>query len=227
MSAVKLVCDVSAMLLVETGHVVCKCRRDGCRPQPDACRTDFDAVSMIRGELFFFKSGYVWRIREGRLESGYPALVSRHWKGIPPHIDAAFEDKSGNIWFFQGENYWVFDAEMRIRGPEPIRGLGLAAGGIQAALAWGHDSDYSVYFFKAGGYWRFSPRAGRVEAPQPRSMQDWSGVPHSVDAAFRDAQGYAHFVRGRRYWKFGPVDMNSLEGYPRSIGVDFFDCGNV
>ncbi|GLD59536.1 stromelysin-3-like protein [Lates japonicus] len=70
---------------------------------PDACQTDFDAVSMIRGELFFFKSGYVWRIRDGHLESGYPALASRHWRGIPDNIDAAFEDKSGNIWFFQGE----------------------------------------------------------------------------------------------------------------------------
>lgn len=71
--------------------------------QPDACQTDFDAVSMIRGELFFFKSGFVWRIRDGHLESGYPALASRHWRGIPDNVDAAFEDKSGNIWFFQGE----------------------------------------------------------------------------------------------------------------------------
>lgn len=70
--------------------------------QPDACQTDFDAVSMIRGELFFFKSGYVWRIRDGKLQAGYPALASRHWRGIPDKIDAAFEDRSGNIWFFQG-----------------------------------------------------------------------------------------------------------------------------
>lgn len=70
--------------------------------QPNACKTNFDAVSMIRGELFFFKSQYIWRIRDGQLQPGYPALSSRHWKGIPEHIDAAFEDKSGNIWFFQG-----------------------------------------------------------------------------------------------------------------------------
>lgn len=70
--------------------------------QPDACRTTFNAVSMIRGELFFFKSPYVWRIRERQLQPGYPALASRHWRGIPNHIDAAYEDKSGNIWFFQG-----------------------------------------------------------------------------------------------------------------------------
>lgn len=70
--------------------------------QPDACATSFDAVSMIRGELFFFKSRYVWRLRERRLQPGYPALASRHWRGIPDHVDAACEDESGNIWFFQG-----------------------------------------------------------------------------------------------------------------------------
>ncbi|KAJ7988124.1 hypothetical protein DPEC_G00320370 [Dallia pectoralis] len=69
---------------------------------PDPCRTDFDAVSMIRGELFFFKSRYVWRIRDGRLQAGYPALATRHWRGIPDNIDAAYEDKTGNSWFFQG-----------------------------------------------------------------------------------------------------------------------------
>uniref|UniRef100_A0A3Q3XAU3 Stromelysin-3 n=1 Tax=Mola mola TaxID=94237 RepID=A0A3Q3XAU3_MOLML len=195
--------------------------------QPDACQTDFDAVSMIRGELFFFKSGYVWRIRDGQLESGYPALASRHWRGIPENIDAAFEDKSGNIWFFQGENYWVFDAERQIRGPESIRRLGLSVSGIQAALRWGHDPTYTTYFFKSGSYWRFSPRENRVESVYPRSMQDWSGIPGEVDATFRDNYGYAHFIRGRQYWKFDPVGMNSLEGYPRYVGGDFFGCRHV
>lgn len=57
---------------------------------------------MIRGELFFFKSQYVWRLRERQLQIGYPALASRHWKSFPDQVDAAYEDKSGNIWFFQG-----------------------------------------------------------------------------------------------------------------------------
>ncbi|KAM8865422.1 stromelysin-3 isoform 1-T1 [Synchiropus picturatus] len=194
---------------------------------PDACLTDFDAASMIRGELFFFKSGYVWRIRDGRLESGYPALASRHWTGIPDNVDAAFEDKAGNIWFFQGENYWVFDAEMQVRGPESIRVLGLNVPGIQAALRWGHDPDYNIYFFRSGSYWRFSPNQNRVDSVYARSMQDWSGIPDDVDAAFRDIYGYAHFVRGHQYWKFDPVGMNSLEGYPRYIGMDFFGCRSI
>lgn len=196
-----------------------------------------------------------------------------------------------------GENYWVFDAERPIRGPESIRTLGLSVSGIQAALRWGQDPSYNTYFFKSGSYWRFSPMENRVESIYPRSMQDWSGIPEDVDAAFRDVygttvqeletthmldrvvdpsafilavqmtwlfkkqlykfyftlvrywflliiasstahnwlffglsfcfSGYAHFIRGRHYWKFDPVGMNSLEGYPRHIGMDFFGCSNV
>ncbi|XP_027701514.1 stromelysin-3-like [Vombatus ursinus] len=70
--------------------------------EPDACDTDFDAAATIRGELFFFKSGFVWRLRAGQLQPGYPALASRHWQGLPTSLDAAFEDPQGNIWFFQG-----------------------------------------------------------------------------------------------------------------------------
>ncbi|XP_046277265.1 stromelysin-3 isoform X4 [Marmota monax] len=68
---------------------------------PDACEASFDAVSTIRGELFFFKAGFVWRLRSGRLQPGYPALASRHWQGLPSPVDAAFEDAQGHIWFFQ------------------------------------------------------------------------------------------------------------------------------
>ncbi|XP_061586621.1 stromelysin-3 [Cololabis saira] len=193
---------------------------------PDACRTHFDAVSMIRGELFFFKSGYVWRIRDRQLESGYPALASRHWAGIPDYIDAAFEDKSGNIWFFQGRNYWVFDAERQIRGPESLDSLGLFTPGIQAALRWGHDPNYNTYFFRSGSYWRFSPGENRVESTYPRSMQEFSDIPEDVDAAFRDADGYAHFIRGQQYWKFDH-HMHLLRGYPRYLGMDYFNCRSL
>lgn len=87
-----------------------------------------------------------------------------------------------------GANYWVFDAERRIRGPESIRNLGLYESGIQAALRWGQDPNYNTYFFKSGSYWRFSPQDNRVESA-PRSMQDWIGIPSVVDAAFRDIYG--------------------------------------
>ncbi|XP_040013116.1 stromelysin-3-like [Xiphias gladius] len=190
----------------------------------DACRTNFDAVSMIRGELFFFKSRYVWRIRDGQLQAGYPALASRHWRGIPDHIDAAYEDKSGNIWFFQGDNYWVFDAERKITGPDSVQRLGLPVTDIQAALKWEEDSVEKVYLFKSTSYWPFNPQENQVDNVHPHSVRKWGGVPSHIDAAFRDIYGYANFLSGLHYWKFDPVALKVVEGYPRNIGVDFFGC---
>ncbi|XP_023664427.1 stromelysin-3-like isoform X2 [Paramormyrops kingsleyae] len=193
---------------------------------PDACRSDFDAVSMIRGELFFFRSRYVWRIRDGRLQAGYPALASRHWNGIPESIDAAFEDKAGNIWFFQGHSYWVYDGERRVTGPDPVSSLGLPVSNIQAALMGGRGKEQKTYFFKDGSYWQFDPLGNQVEDVQPHSLQDWWGVPRDIDAAFQDRYGYAHFLSGKQYWKVDPKEGGVLEGYPRSIGMDFFDCAS-
>uniref|UniRef100_H2MAH3 Stromelysin-3 n=1 Tax=Oryzias latipes TaxID=8090 RepID=H2MAH3_ORYLA len=191
---------------------------------PDACRTNFDAVSMIRGELFFFKSQYVWRIRHGHLQGGYPALSSRHWRGIPDYIDAAYEDKSGNIWFFQGDRYWVFDAERKITGPDSVQRLGLPVTDIHAALKWEEDHVEKVYFFKSSFYWKFNVQENRVEDVRPRSMHEWLGLPSHIDGAFLDQNGYANFLSGRHYWKVDPVALKVLEGYPRLIGMDFFHC---
>ncbi|XP_062399447.1 stromelysin-3 [Sardina pilchardus] len=192
---------------------------------PDACHTDFDAVSVIRGELFFFKDSYTWRIREGRLQEGYPAQASRHWRGIPQPIDAAFEDKSGNIWFFQDHSYWVFDAEQQITGPDWLQRLGLSVAPVQAALRWKQGSEHHTYFFHSGSYWRFDPLQNRVDPAYPRSIShDWHGLPDDIEAAFQDQYGYGVFISRRHYWKVDPVDRRVLEGYPRLVGQDFFGC---
>ncbi|XP_068430659.1 stromelysin-3-like [Clinocottus analis] len=190
----------------------------------DACRTNFDAASMIRGEMFFFKSRYVWRIRDGKLQAGYPALASRHWRGIPDYIDAVYEDKSGNIWFFKGDSYWVFDAERKITGPASVRQLGLPVTDIQAALKWEEDHVEKVYIFKSASFWRFNPQVNRVDDVHPRSLHEWGGVPGHLDAAFLDKYGYANFLSGLHYWRFDPVALKVLDGFPRSIGMDFFGC---
>ncbi|KAM4808097.1 stromelysin-3 [Rhinophrynus dorsalis] len=192
--------------------------------EPDACFTDFDAVSTIRGELFFFRSGYVWRLRGGKLQSGYPALASRHWRGIPETVDAAFEDSVGNIWFFHGLQFWVFDGKLQASGPFQLLEMGISATRIQAAFMWGTDKNKKTYLFRGAEYWRLNTETRRVESWRSRSMGDWRGVPTSIDAAFQDEQGFAYFLRGRHYWKFDPVQVRVLEGYPRLISQDFFNC---
>ncbi|XP_075048635.1 stromelysin-3 [Mixophyes fleayi] len=192
--------------------------------EPDACSTDFDAVSTIRGELFFFRHGYVWRLRGGKLQSGYPALASRHWKGIPVSVDAALEDSVGNIWFFHGSQYWVFDGKLQATGPFQISDLGLSVPNVEATFLWGTDKNKKTYLFRGAEYWRFNTEKRRVDSRHSRSMGDWRGVPTGINAAFQDEQGFAYFLRGRYYWKFDPVQVRVLEGYPRLVSQDFFNC---
>ncbi|KAM6155199.1 stromelysin-3-like [Rhynchocyon petersi] len=190
---------------------------------PNACKVSFDAVSTIRGELFFFKEGFVWRLRGGQVQPGYPALASRHWEGLPRSVDATFEDAQGHIWFFCGAQYWVYDGEKPVRGPAPLSELGLVVSSVHAALVWGPEKN-KIYFFHGEDYWRFHPSTSRVDSLISRRTTDWRGVPSEIDAAFQDADGYAYFLRGLLYWKFDPVKVKALKGFPRLVGPDFFGC---
>lgn len=88
-----------------------------------------------------------------------------------------------------GDNYWVFDAERKITGPDSVRQLGLPVTDIQAALKWEEDHTEKVYLLKSFSYWPFNPQQNRVDDVHPRSMHDWKGVPSHIDAAFRDSYG--------------------------------------
>lgn len=147
----------------------------------------------------------------------------------------------------------MFDAEHRIAGPDNLEILGLPNTHIQAALRLKEHHGQQTYFFKSGRYWRLDPQENRVDAGFPRSIkQDWWGIPDEIDAAFQDAHGmsakglfimfndytnktwpilsvahstgYVIFINRRQYWKFDPVHRKVLEGYPRYVGQDFFEC---
>ncbi|KAL0186828.1 hypothetical protein M9458_018498, partial [Cirrhinus mrigala] len=86
-------------------------------------------------------------------------------------------------------NYWVFDAEHKIKGPDHLQTIGLRVTHIQAALRLKEHHSHHTYFFKSGHYWRLDSRENRVDTGYPlRIWQDWSGIPDEIDAAFQDAQ---------------------------------------
>jgi matrix metalloproteinase-16 (membrane-inserted) len=74
--------------------------------KPDSCNTNYDAISMIRGEIFIFKGRYLWRIGNEGLLGGYPHEISKMWGELLhplTHVDTVYENKRRQIVFFVGK----------------------------------------------------------------------------------------------------------------------------
>lgn len=76
---------------------------------PDVCTGSFDAVGVLRGEVFIFKGAYLWRLTEKyRIKEGYPVKIWQVFKNFPKHIariDAVYErDIDNSIILFAGNN---------------------------------------------------------------------------------------------------------------------------
>lgn len=74
--------------------------------KPDMCNTAYDAITMIRGEVFIFKGRYMMRIGRDGISNGEWYEIRSLWQELPEdfkHIDTAYENKKRQIVFFIGE----------------------------------------------------------------------------------------------------------------------------
>lgn len=138
--------------------------------KPETCNTSYDAITIIRGEIFIFKGRYLWRIGAEGLHDGYPHEIAKMWNELPHglvNVDSVYENKRRQIVFFIGERklifcllseveinfqigkqFYVFHSQHLLPGyPKPLTDLGLPASldKIDAALVWGHNN--RTYFY--------------------------------------------------------------------------------
>ncbi|XP_035254070.1 matrix metalloproteinase-25 [Anguilla anguilla] len=203
----------------------------------DRCEGGYDAVANIRGEVFFFKGPYFWRVqRSGSLVSLSPALICNFWKGLPREtrrIDAVYERKGDSrIVFFIGDQYWVFKDTSALHGyPRPLSDWGLLSGDgrpserVGAAFVWAHNG--KTYLFSGGEFWRFDEggRGARtLNTGYPRPTSLWGGVPTDPDDIMSWTDGDTYFFKNNSYWvvKSGGLDHETVT--PKSIAVDWMRC---
>ncbi|XP_078410675.1 matrix metalloproteinase-17 isoform X3 [Cetorhinus maximus] len=209
-------------------------KRPSAQPRtdvPDRCNTNFDAVAQIRGEAFFFKGKYFWRLTRNRhLVSFQPAEIQRFWRGLPSNmdgVDSVYERTADHkIVFFKGERYWVFkDNNVEESYPRFISDFGLSVKSIDAAFVCPHDD--KTYFFKDNQYWRYDDHLRKMDPDYPKDTVLWKGLPSQIDDAMKWSDGAAYFFKGKNYWKVTHSNMEVDPGYPKSVARDWLVCSEM
>ncbi|NWH64188.1 MMP16 protein, partial [Geococcyx californianus] len=194
--------------------------------KPNICDGNFNTLAILRREMFVFKDQWFWRVRNNRVMDGYPMQITYFWRGLPPSIDAVYENNEGNFVFFKGNKFWVFkDTTLQPGYPHDLitLGSGIPSHGIDSAIWW--EDVGKTYFFKGDRYWRYSEEMRSMDPGYPKPITIWKGIPESPQGAFvHKENGFTYFYKGKEYWKFNNQMLKVEPGYPRSILKDFMGC---
>uniref|UniRef100_A0A8C5HX85 Matrix metalloproteinase-16-like n=1 Tax=Gouania willdenowi TaxID=441366 RepID=A0A8C5HX85_GOUWI len=197
--------------------------------KPSICDGGFNTLAILRQELFVFKDQWFWRVRDNSVVPGYPMQINYFWKGLPPKIDAVYENSEGKFVFFKGNRFWVFkDTTLQPSYPQDISlfGSGMPTQSIETAVWW--EDVAKTYFFKEDRYWRYNEDMRTMDPGYPKPISIWKGIPDSPQGAFVDkANGFTYFYKGKEYWKFNNQLLRVEPGYPRSVLRDFMGCDGL
>ncbi|XP_032183836.1 matrix metalloproteinase-25 isoform X1 [Mustela erminea] len=197
-------------------------------PVPDRCDGNFDAIANIRGEIFFFKGPWFWRLQpSGQLVSPRPARLHRFWEGLPAEvkvIQAAYaRHPDGRILLFSGPQFWVFQDRQLEGAPRPLTELGLPAGEeVDAVFSWPLNG--KTYLIRGGRYWRYDEAAARPDPGYPRDLSLWEGAPHAPDDVSVSNAGDTYFFKGAHYWRFPKGSVKADPDSPQPMGPKWLDC---
>ncbi|XP_047489085.1 matrix metalloproteinase-2-like, partial [Penaeus chinensis] len=191
---------------------------------PDTCATEYDTATVYRGDLYFFKDKYYWRVdRKGQpSRREFPYEIKYRFYGLPrdvDHIDGVYVDRQDNLVFFSGPNFYVLDYFFRLRRKGMLTDLGVNATHIDAVMVWGHNG--RTYLFSGNNYWRLD-RRGMAEMDYPRDVNVWRGLPHNMSGAFT-FRSVTYFLAGRVYWEFDNIAMRVIRS-PYLMASHWLSC---
>ncbi|GAB1300629.1 Matrix metalloproteinase-25 [Apodemus speciosus] len=197
-------------------------------PVPDRCEGNFDAVANIRGEIFFFKGPWFWRLQpSGQLVSPRPAGLHRFWEGLPTQvrvIQAAYaRPLDGRIILFSGPQFWVFQERQLEGAARPLVEFGLPPGEeVDAVFSWPLNG--KTYLIRGQKYWRYDEVAARLDPGYPRALSLWEGAPFAPDDVTVSNTGDTYFFKGTHFWRFVKGSVKSESDSPQPIGPKWLDC---
>ncbi|XP_056140414.1 collagenase 3-like [Lampris incognitus] len=172
---------------------------------PDACDSTMvlDAVTTLRGEMYFFKDSFFWRSYP-QSSSPQQNLITSFWPNGPSKIDAAYESQqSDRVYFFKGKRVWAFSGYDLVPGyPKKLNSFGLPnrLSKVDAAL---YDVDSRKTLLFSGKYYYSYDEATRtLDEGSPKRVQNtFSDVTGKVTAAFQ-YRGFTYVYSGSYMFEY-------------------------
>uniref|UniRef100_A0A671KRG8 interstitial collagenase n=1 Tax=Sinocyclocheilus anshuiensis TaxID=1608454 RepID=A0A671KRG8_9TELE len=180
---------------------------------PNKCdpKLVLDAVTMLRGEIMFFKGSFFWR--------SYPlsATVEQHlitsfWPEIPDHIDAAFESPlEDKVFIIKGEKVWALYGYDIAQGyPKSLSMFHLPRKVEKVDAVLYDETSYKILFFVNNQIYSYNEAQRRVEKGYPKAVEDvFPGMTGKVTAAFQ-YKGFNYLFSGSKMFEFGAYNNKLL-----------------
>ncbi|XP_034082685.1 collagenase 3-like [Gymnodraco acuticeps] len=180
---------------------------------PDACDSTMvlDAVTTLRGEMFFFKDSFFWRIYP-QSRTPQQSLITNFWPDAPSNIDAAYESRnSDKVYLFKGRKVWAFRGYDLVRGyPKRLTRFGFPRGvrKIDAAL---YDAESGkTLFFVGSKYFSYDEGRQTMERGSPKIVdQTFSGLNGRVTAAVQH-RGFTYIYTGPYIFEYRSRTLNRV-----------------
>ncbi|XP_072374374.1 72 kDa type IV collagenase [Scyliorhinus torazame] len=194
----------------------------------DLCTANiaFDAITQIRGEMFFFKDRFLWRTTNPQTKPTGPVLIAIYWTELPEKIDAAYQEPlHEKTVFFAGDQHWVYSASDLEQGyPKKISTLGLPDDlpRIDAVFNW--KKNKKTYIFAGDKFWRYNEAKKKMDAGFPKLIADaWNGIPDNLDCAAESVRnGYTYFFKDWYYLKMEDQSLKIIK--VGNVKTDWLGC---
>ncbi|XP_051973338.1 collagenase 3-like [Xyrauchen texanus] len=173
---------------------------------PNTCdpKLVLDAVTMLRGEIMFFKGSFFWRSYP-LSRTGEQHLIKSFWPELPDSIDAAFESSfEDKVFLFKGEKVWALYGYDMVPGyPKSLSSFNLPKKVKKINAALYDENTHKIMFFVDNQVYSYNEENRRMEKGYPKRLDKvFPGMTGKVTAAFQ-YKGFDYLFSGPKLLEFG------------------------
>ncbi|KAK6190223.1 hypothetical protein SNE40_002142 [Patella caerulea] len=198
--------------------------------RPDYCDMKMDAIDLgPDGAVYGYRRNKIYKMNENGLVSGFPKLITSVFPGAPSRIRAVtYSPSARQTYMFKGSMLWRYTYFKLDAGYPKIIDMTNFPEKPHAAM-WYSDNyiQNALFLFGHRYFWQWDPQR-EIIVRTMNINQFWTGVPDSLEAAFKHSDGYIYFFKGLKYRKFNPNKRYVEDGYPKTYSAAWFKnrCGN-